>query len=71
MPLPLQTTAERIREIRRDTEARAREYGDAMMLTHSAAYVTFRYALERGWCTQAEHDDARAHYGNLWNYCGD
>lgn len=63
------TTPERIREIRRTTEERAGK--DRMMLTHSAPYVTYRYALERGWCTQAEHDDARAHYGNLWDYCGD
>lgn len=54
-----------------DIEKRADTPGDAMMLACSAPYVAYRYALDRGWITQAEHDAAKARYGNRWHYCGD
>lgn len=55
---------------RYEIEQRADEK-DRMTLVHSAPYVAFRYALERGWITQAEHDEARQRYGRRWNYSGD
>lgn len=55
---------------RYEIEQRADEK-DRMMLACSAPYVAFRYALERGWITQAEHDEARDRHGRRWNYCGD
>jgi ribulose bisphosphate carboxylase small subunit len=56
---------------RTDIARRADTAADRMMLQDSAPYVAFRYALERGWITQAEHDAARVRSGRLWNYCGD
>ena len=38
-----------------DIEQRAPEK-DRMMLGASAPYVAYRYALNLGWITQAEHD---------------
>jgi ribulose bisphosphate carboxylase small subunit len=40
-------------------------------LNCGARSVAYRYALEQGWITQAEHDEAREYYGSLWNYTGD
>lgn len=53
-----------------DIEKRADE-SDRMMLACSAPYVSFNYALKRGWITQAEYDEAERRSGRLWNYCGD
>ena len=53
-----------------DIEERADEK-DRMMLACSSAATSYSYALERGWITKAEMDEARDHYGRLWNYCGD
>lgn len=54
-----------------DIERRADTPADRMMLGCSAPYVAYRYAQERGWVTDAEVEQARGFYGNLWNYCGD
>lgn len=53
-----------------DIERRANP-ADRVMLEHASPYVVFRYALDRGWITQAQHDDARDRSGHLWNYAGD
>lgn len=55
---------------RLDIEERA-DPKDRMMLAASAPYVAFRYALERGWITEDQHETARAKAGSRWNYCGD
>jgi hypothetical protein len=39
---------------------------DRMTLNASAPYVSYRYALDRGWITQAEYHEARKRYGRLW-----
>lgn len=54
-----------------DIERRADTPQDAMMIGASSASTAYRYALERGWITQAEYDQAREWHGRLWNYCGD
>ncbi len=56
---------------RTDIARRADSAADRRMLQDSAPYVAFRYALERGWITQAEHEAARLRSGHMWNYCGD
>lgn len=42
-----------------------------MQLQNGARYMAYRYALEQGWITQAEHDQAEEFFGNLWTYTGD
>lgn len=40
-------------------------------LNCGACYVLFRRGVELGVITQADHDEAREHYGRLWAYTGD
>ena len=36
-----------------------------------APYVAFQVAVREGLITEEEYEEARRHYGNMWNYVGD
>lgn len=40
-------------------------------LSNGSRRVVFRYALDRGWITEQDFEQARRHYGRLWEYTGD
>lgn len=64
-------SASRPRLSRFEIERRVEDGSQRMHLAHCAPRTVYGYALEQGWISHAEFEQAREWNGNLWNYCGD